>query len=864
LSNRNKRGKTGAVKTATVNMPPDQLEAQARQALSAVQYKLAIQHLKLLLKQAGETDRIHPLLQEAYAGRAEQLAAQGMLKEAAAIWEVAIPYGLDPADPRYIGWLVKMKQYPRLMETYRKVPVENRRSLQPILAAALLSGAASLLLTSLPDEDPVRAGYGPALQLLEAWCGGEGVEQLQERMKAIPFRSPYRDLRQAIQSWLLLENAPEQARESLERIAPDSPFRPLADQALLAQLPWQEALPQLSALSPAARACQLEARGWSDSRDANLLRDVLVLVEEPSAEQLFALLKRVDAARLQPHVQSWLRDAIKRAWGLVAAHPSSKFTLKHLERVIGQLNPCEQYHLQGLLCIAGKCPLYMLAESLECFRGELLLESDAGPTDNRDIVFPADRRLAVALINRFLALQWQQKEGRLTDHSVELLRQSLQFDPDDQKVWIELIEHFLQARLLVNARNTLKNALEHHPDDTAILELGVRVAVAGGAFKKAAGYAKHILELDPINTRVRQYLQNAHISHVRKLLNQEKWHLAHKELAEAQQWKSTPLNATIIQILQAYLAYQDGQGGESDQGGQGEVVHNPLQHLMETSEVHPVALQFLCRHESIHFGMTDRTFRQLALNDEPWKKLERQGLLVLVDTVEQLMAINPDTATRPLNSLLYFLEKAARLKFSESEGERLCEFWLQAKQDELLVEYARRLQKSWPKRPVFTYYRFYYARPFTNSAFSPLKSAMEQARAQGDVGLSSRIEVLLRRLFDPDPSRVDFDFYDDLEAEQPEDLDDMGDILKMFSEEFIEEEMRNIADQVPLLPYKEVADLLSEFLDKKTVRSVRERFGEKAVRDLFQMVLRGGDPLEFIADLEGKPVKKKPVQGRLF
>lgn len=848
-------------------MPPDQLEAQARQALSAAQYKPAIQHLKLLLRQAGEPERIHPLLQEAYTGRAEQLAAQGMLKEAAAIWEVAIPYGLDPADLRYIDWLVKTKQYSRLMETYRKIPVENQRSLQPFLAAALLSGAASSLLASLPDEDPVRVGYGPARQLLEAWCGGEGVEELHERMKVISFRSPYRDLRQAIQSWLLLENAPERARESLDRIAPDSPFRPLADQALLAQLPWREALPRLSALSPAARACQLEARGWSDSRDANLLRDVLALADEPSADQLFAFLTRANTARLQPHVQSWLRDAIKRAWTVATAASAKKLAPKTLERVVGSLSSLDKYHLDGLMCIAGKCPLDLLSSVWEDYRKSLLLESDAGPADHHDIVFPVDRRLAAALINRFLALKWQQEEGRLTDYSVELLRQSLQFDPDDQKVWIELTEYFLREGLLANARNTLKKALEHHPDDTAILEIGVRVAVAGGAFKKAAGYAKHILELDPINTRVRQYVQNAHISHARKLLNQQKWRLAHKELAEAQQWKSTPLNAAIIQILQAYLAHQDGAGGEGGQGGQEEVSLNPLQQLMETSEVHPVALQFLCRHESIHFGMTDRTFRQLALNDEPWKKLERQGLLVLVDTVEQLMASNPDTAALPLSSLHLFLQKAARLKLSASEGERLCEFWLQTKQDELLVEYARRLQKSWPEKPVFTYYRYYHARPFTDSAFSPLQNAMEQARAQGDVGLSSRIELLLQRLFDPDPSSDDFDFYDDLEAEQPEGLDDIGDIgdmLNKFGEGAMVEEMRRMADLVPLLPYKEVAGVLSELLDKKTVRIVRERFGEKAVRELFQVILRGGDPLEFIADLEGRPVKKKPVQGRLF
>jgi tetratricopeptide (TPR) repeat protein len=856
LSHRNKRSKTGPSKTTVVNVSADQLELQARQALSVSQYKLAIQHLKALLKQGEVSVQVNALLQEAYTGRAEQLAAQGMIKEAAVIWEVAIPHGLDLADPRYIGWLVKSRQYPRLLDVYRKIPTENRQPLQPTLAAAVLSGTTPLL-ASLPDEDPVRTGYGPALQLLEAWCAGEDAEHLHELMKAIPFRSPYRDLRQVIQSWLLLETSPEQVTSSLERIAPNSPFRPLAEQVQLAQMDALEVLPQLSALSPAARAYHLEVRGWSDPGCTILLKKLEALTNEPSADKLFAFLAQLNFLHSPPHIQAWLRDITKKAWVVSYTGQSPQRHFQHLEKVIGQPSQLEKLHLISLICIVSSYNIEELSYAWGNY-GDALLASDMATVNKTDSVCDVDRLLAVAEINRYVAAKWKDydplqtgKEG--TAVFIQLLRLSLRHDPGAQAVWAEVVEYYLQSQKLADTRTILQEALEHHPDVIALLELGIRLAVAGSAFKKAATYAKRILELDPINTRVRKHLQNAHIAHARKQIKQKKYHLARKELAEAQQWKSSPLNDTILQVLQASLDHLDEQNEDRD------AVNAIFQRLAKVQDVHPVGLDFIFRHESILTGFAPRVLWQVAGYDDPWKKPEREGVMAVMDTARQLMDSNPDTVTAPLDSLLFSLKKAARLKFSVSEGERLCEFWMQVKQNELLRLYACALEKAWPKKPVFTYYRFVNANPFDVTVIPSLKAAWEEAHVQGDLAVSSRLGGLLDRFSNPyrDFDELDFD-------------DDFDDEFEDISGEELAAEISQLAEMIPVLPFKEVFECVCDFIGKAKASLILKRQGEVVVRELCKKCLRNDVTDKYIDLLlsdgpqEKREVKKKSIQGRLF
>jgi predicted TPR repeat methyltransferase len=482
--------------------------------------------------------------------------------------------------------------------------------------------------------------------------------------------------------------------------------------------------------------------------------------------------------------------------------------------------------------------------------------------DENDIAL-TDRHLAAAQINIYLASLWQKEEEGLSARSLELLRQSLQYDPSETKTWLTLAEYYLLKGPLSEARGILKEALTHHPDDTSLLELGVRIAVAGEAFKKAAGYAKRILEFDPINTRVRLHLQNAHISHARKQIKQKKYHLARKELDEAQLWKGAPVNATIIQILHTYLTHQDGQAGEIEQGQQENANLITLPQLLVNSGLHPAALDFLLRHESLLAGLRELALHKIFPVEDPWKKADKQGIMALLGIAGQLAKLSPETLAAPLRSLRGLLRKAARLPFTIAEGEQLCEFWVQINEDALLLEYARCLQKSWPKKPVFTYYYYYYYQGDffeQENAIPSLENALKMAESQGDEGLSHRIAVLLDRLCRP-TSKWDDDFFDEFDDEFDDDEDTE---FEGIGEEKMLEEMREMADMVQTAPYKLVFQILCGLMDKKTANSLQQQLGQKGVRDLCQALLRGDDPDTIIAEMEGNPAKKKPVQGRLF
>lgn len=820
-------------KNRAAPLPPANLEQQARQALESKQYKQAIQHLKTLLKQAGDSAQVVAWLQVAYTGRAGQLADQGMLKEAITIWEAAAPYGLKTSDPRYLGWLMKAKQYSRLLTLYRQLPT-GQQLLQAHLAAAALSGEAALL-ASLPEDDPVRSGYVAANSLLEAWCAGADKEQLQAQLQAIPFRSPYRDLRQAIQAWLWLEeSAPAQVADTLARIAPDSPFHPLAEQVRLAQLDRPELLPQLAGITPAAHACQLAVRGWSSPPLTSLLKKLEILGDEPNVSGLFAFLSGLDVRQAPALLQHWRRDMLKKAWVIGAVNASPPLKPSQLERAIGVPPQLEKDHLHALTHTTNDSPVSELLRVWGHYQDKLLAEGKA------------DSPLAAAQIERYLAGEREKQAGKPTRYSTDLLQQSLGHDPSSAEIWAKVLEYYLQQQQLKPARDALKEALAHHPDAIALLELGIRIALAGSAFKKAASYAGRILGIDPINTRVRQYLQNAHIAHARKQIKQQKWQLVDKELREARQWKSTPLNATLIQVLQACAALMQGNAESARQ------ILAPLGKGLATSAA--VRLDFILRHESALTMTPLPTLLQAAGLEDVWKKPHTTSILVLVDTARQFQETSPDgsmaTLAVPLDKLRSILLKAAHLPFTTAEGEKLCEFWLQAGQDALLDKYATALEKAHPDKPLFTYYRFVNVDPFEAwRAVPKLEDAWEQAINQGDVAASSRIGGLLDRLANPYPELDDdedsFDAFEDAMA-------DMGE----------EGAMGLMAELVPMMPLSQVLELAYEMLDKKTVRLILERFGEKAVRDLCQSFLRGDDPQTFIEQLVSG--HNPPYTGRLF
>jgi tetratricopeptide (TPR) repeat protein len=116
------------------------------------------------------------------------------------------------------------------------------------------------------------------------------------------------------------------------------------------------------------------------------------------------------------------------------------------------------------------------------------------------------------------------------------LEQSLEYDPDDRDTYLRLIDYYRRGRRLKDVRRLLAQASDQWPKDMQMLQAALTTALDSGAFKKAAGIARQMLEIDPINTAVRERLVDAHLSHAHKQLKKVRPDLAHKEISNAKDW----------------------------------------------------------------------------------------------------------------------------------------------------------------------------------------------------------------------------------------------------------------------------------------------------------------------------------------
>ena len=103
-------------------------------------------------------------------------------------------------------------------------------------------------------------------------------------------------------------------------------------------------------------------------------------------------------------------------------------------------------------------------------------------------------------------------DGSLCVHALDWLTQSLKLDPGDRDTHLRLLRDARLSDDLKQARRWLDDALRQFPGDALILQEAVETALAAGAYKKAAGLAKQVLDADPLNPRVRALVGKAHLA----------------------------------------------------------------------------------------------------------------------------------------------------------------------------------------------------------------------------------------------------------------------------------------------------------------------------------------------------------------
>jgi len=708
------------------------LTERAQEALDAQRWRDAITAYKELSKREDRADwRLR--LADAYAGRAGELTEKGMLKEALAIWENRA--ALDPQLPLAPGHAALLVRLDRLDAAVAllaedgdgALPREQREQIRAQLAARILGGD-DAMLERLPDDDPIRRHAAPALTALAGYCDGDD-EAVRAALAEIPFRSPYRDWAQILKALLLQPTAPAEAKALLDRIDDDSGFAPLRRAAILSLLPEHEFLGAAATAKPAEHRVAAVLRGWPSERIA-VWQALHALGDDPPPKALICLLhqhQRVLGA-------DWVR---RKSLSLIASDRSPE-SIHWLRECGGKApNHFEQALLTAWRTDTNRDPWLLLERWRDC---AAFLEPQWHQRKDPDLA------LRIALLLRHADAQGNmlgppaQPSGHPEEFdtiAAEYLEASLSWDPDDQATYLRLIHFYRRGRQLKNARRLLEQAQERWPRDMGVLEAAMDIALDARSFKKAAGLARRILDIDPINSGVRRRLVNAHLAHARKQQTKGRGDLARKELAEAASWARDTTISKRIALMTALLSIVDGDPDGvralRDQfQGQDIALADRLELALAADAI------------GLWLGTVDN---QLKL-----KKPKARDRDDLAATMTRLRSARDDDLNLS-DATLKMLEAALTSRtpwdqLSRVELEAACETLARHELDRARQQAANAGRKRWRNEPIFELHRFEAKYPdgFDYRSMKDLwglEAALDRARANGEMRTAIRIEEAL-------------------------------------------------------------------------------------------------------------------------
>jgi tetratricopeptide (TPR) repeat protein len=726
------RRRTRRSRSAPTTLSPEAKESKAQEDLSRARYREAIAGFKELLKleprpawRAG--------LADAYAGRAHELATKGMLKEALVMWENRAGLGEGIAfDPDHAALLLQMDRVEPVLALFtgkNAMPPADLERLRPHLAARFLADD-DRLGERLPADEPVVVHAQIARTALGAYCAGDDA-RLQAALTAIPFRSPYRDWVQILKALQRLPASPEEAAGLLARVGEDSPFRNLRRAAQLALLP---ATAFLAAIPSAGRkavrfACAL--RGWSEAR-IGLWEDLNRLGSSPPPQTLLQFMQR--------HREALGADWVRRRCLslLVEGFPSS---LKRLRAIGASPASAEESHLIAAWSAEHGGDPWDQQQRWQTYARHLM--RDRAP-HGRD---EGNRRLRIALALR----RCEQTNGILSRHApsedpedldrlvADQLEESLVWDPDDRDTYLRLIGYYRRGKRLKDVRRLLDQAFERWPRDMQVLGAALDAALDAGSFKKAAGLAREMLALDPINSGVRERLVEAHLNHARKQAIQGRPDLARKELARAEEWARSEHVHDRIDLASGLLALVENPEtgasvlrGIADRLGGGLAARLALALAGEAHKLSPGDL-----------------FKAVGLGKPPAPV--RDDLLATLSRLRTHLD-GGGKISRELNTYLAKpLSAAAWTGLTQGETEAACDTLRRCGLNQVRRRVARAGLKRWKGAPVFELHAFEAKYPRGYGACSHndlfrLEEAMDRAREEGDARIALRIEEILASL----------------------------------------------------------------------------------------------------------------------
>ena len=746
------KSKAKAAKSLPGTLDTSALAARADAELAQSRFKEAAELYKTLLKRERRAAWLDGLA-ACYAGRAQALAAKSMFQEALVLWRNREQLCGKPLfEGPYLTWLIQAGELGEAVRLLADpaLPDTGRTELETQFAGMLLS-LPNDALPVLPAESSLLRHRPAALSALRA-CQQGDLAGLNESLAAIPFRSPYRDLKPLLKALALLPTDHAAAAEAVARLPENSPFERLAAVLRAAVLPDTQWLAALHNLDVDSRHLLLDLKGCPDA-----LRPLLI-----------------DLARLgeQPHPETWFDFLLRHRRTLPAGLaeslcqrllPHAESRLKHFIDVFGRPTPARLEHLAALAFEARHKPSLALPHWRRLAE---MLTGDASQKQRAALIWRRLSGIDIAALG---------DEDVLAD-SINCLQRSVELDPDVRETQLRLIAALRRQGELQQARGALDRALPRFPKDAELLLEAVQVALASKAFKKAVGLAKQVLEIDPINPKVRRLVGQAHFSHARKQFKARNPAAADKELDAAAEWLRTGEASASLDLLRALI--QDNRTS-----------HTAIQAAV-ASLGGGLAGAFHLVLEAGRLGLDAASLLPRSgvdLKSVPAPAAVKALAQALDAAREEAGKAEIKKLRSALLPFLPVLKRAAAGSYTEADMIFVCEAFFGAEAIDLLRLYADAALKRWPARPLFVYFK---AASFADTPYlmplqlrNDLDRAAEKCR-QNDRRTCQRIESLFHAYEDDMPIPDDGDdFIGNLDTADPGVIFEM--MLQMGGEEML-------------------------------------------------------------------------------
>lgn len=705
-----KRKKKKSRKKKSTAIKSADLPAVGQKYLSNGQFSEAIKIFRRL-HEKPDGDRWSKLFRRAFIGRINQLTAKGMPKEALTIYDNLATVFPNPDHCLHIRLLANAGEFPKALETYAAsagtLTRTQKQALDELLAARLLSGSEGLL-DALPEDSVLRLHYPHADRALQAYCREED-SAVQDNLQNIPFRSPYKNFRLALKGMLAFHDNRQEALSYFDQIDRDSPF-------LRITVPYRSLCREKNKNLQTNKLTSLDhqviqALEGLDKNTLGFLDSLRNQVMSPPAlYQKFITsgkclgkkrLCRI-CRRLLPHAPDKIRDFTRRFGGITDEFNTFRLIALNMEIE-------DDY--------------YDIVDTWQLACNELIKKNKPGD------------ELKIALIYRHIAdIMAQDRHEYSSGEIQEQLEKSLRYDPDDKETWLKLVD--LKRNNTTKQYQLINKMLAKFPGDKDILLCGVEATIRRGAFKKASRLAMTLLEIDPINPKVRELLIDAHLSHARKLAGQNKYELACRECSQAISFDRTDLGLGRIEIIYGLITMLSGDeenGVKLLQDG-------------ESKAAHPILAHFLIRLEA---GLLDMPIKRIKsftarLKQSLKSPPDKAVLLQLVDAISKCDE-KKHIALQDFHTIMTpWLKKGSRLVLSKEELLDVCRTFHRRHYHDLLLVYAKTALKSQPKNPRFTFYHIYAKtaggrKRLGRKLYHQLDNAWEEAMNQGDKATATLI-----------------------------------------------------------------------------------------------------------------------------